>query len=50
MPLLEKPAAYYDTIYAAVKEAFLGAGLGVTHDPDGLMGRGLYIGAKPAVP
>ena len=28
-------------------EAFDNAGLVTTHDPDGLMGRGLYIGLKP---
>jgi SAM-dependent methyltransferase len=29
-------------------EAFRGAGLETSHDPDGLMGRGLYIGVKPS--
>lgn len=29
------------------QQAFLGAGLEVTHDPVGLDGRGLYIGIKP---
>jgi SAM-dependent methyltransferase len=28
-------------------DAFRGAGLETVHDPDGLMGRGLYIGVKP---
>ncbi len=29
-------------------DAFRGAGLEVTHDPEGLMGRGLYIGTEPS--
>ena len=28
-------------------DAFLRVGLEVSHDPEGLMGRGLYIGVKP---
>jgi hypothetical protein len=28
-------------------EAFAGAGMEATHDPDGLMGRGLVVGNKP---
>jgi SAM-dependent methyltransferase len=29
------------------RDAFVAAGLQATHDPEGLMGRGLFIGARP---
>jgi hypothetical protein len=32
-----------------MRGAFETAGLEVFHDPDGLMGRGLYIGRKPSI-